>query len=180
MRRVSFLLGPLLVVLVACGSENAADDPTPINPPTTEATSESSPAAVPPPIADPQEEGPCPYLDDAFVEETNGQRVADTKITTDDPPACHFFRSDGSVQLGVQIYRGDPAVAKAFVDQLAPVDTANPATLDGGWSGGAQPTEHGAVYAVAKEGTAVVVVTNQEQSLKAKLVAEETISALGL
>jgi UPF0176 protein len=180
MRRVSFLLGPLLVALAACSSEDAADAPTTINPPVTEASTESSVTAVPPPIADPNEEGPCPYLDDAFIEETNGQRVADTKIDTEDPPACYFYRPDGSVQMGVQIYTGDPAVAEAFVDQVAPVDSANPAKLDGGWNGGAQPTEDGAVFAVAKEGTAVVVVTNQEQTIKAKLVAEEAISTLGL
>jgi UPF0176 protein len=180
MRRASFLLGPLLIVLAACSAQNAEDEPEVIAPPSTETSTETSVAAAPPPVAEPTEEGPCPYLDDAFVEETNGQRIGDTKISTDEPPACHFFRSDGDIQLAVQIYSGDPAVAEAFVDQVAPVDTANPAELPGGWSGGAQPTDEGAVYAVAKDGTAVVVATNQEQTLKAKLVAQEAISALGL
>ena len=45
---------------------------------------------------------------------------------------------------------------------------------------GAQPTDEGAVYAVAKGPQAVVVTTNQEQTIKAKVVAQETISALGL
>jgi UPF0176 protein len=180
MRRASFLLGPLLIVLAACSAQNTEDEPEVIDPPSTEVSTETSVAANPPPVAEPTEEGPCPYLDDAFIEETNGQRVGDTKISTDETPACYFYRSDGDVQLAIQIYSGEPAVAAAFVDQVAPVDTANPAELPGGWAGGAQPTDVGAVYAVAKEGTAVVVVTNQEQTLKAKIVAQEAISTLGL
>lgn len=181
MRRASFLLGPLLIVLAACSPQNAADEPERIAPPTTESATTEAPAAAPPPVAEPTLDGPCPYLDAAFVEETNGQRVGDIKISADEPtPACYFYRADGGVQLAVQIYTGDPAVAKAFVDQVAPVDTANPAELAGGWAGGARPTDEGAVYAVAKDGTAVVVATNQEQTLKGKLVAQEAISALGL
>ncbi|MCI6207096.1 MAG: DUF2020 domain-containing protein, partial [Corynebacterium glucuronolyticum] len=40
--------------------------------------------------------------------------------------------------------------------------------------------EGGAVYAVSKGATAVVVLTDQEQSVKAQLVAEEVIGNLGL
>ncbi|WP_460394328.1 DUF2020 domain-containing protein [Actinophytocola sediminis] len=180
MRRVSFLLWPLLITLIGCSAQNTADDPEPISPATTEATSADAPAAAPPPVAEPTEDGPCPYLDAAFVEETNGQRVAETKISSDETPACYFYRADGNIQAAIQIYAGDPAVAKAFVDQVAPVDTANPAELTGGWAGGSQPTEEGAVYAVAKDATAVVVATNQEQTIKAKLIAQEAISSLGL
>lgn len=181
MRRASFLLGPLLIVLAAaCSAQSESGEAGPVTPTTTEVTSAAPAEAAPPPVVEPTEEGPCPYLDTAFVEETNGQRVADIKISTDDTPACYFYRPDGSVQLAIQIYSGDPAVAKAFVDQVAPVDTSNPAELTGGWAGGAQPTDDGAVYAVAKEATAVVVVTNQEQTIKAKIVAQEAISALGL
>lgn len=181
MRRATFLLGPLLIVLAACNSQNAEDEPTPIGPVSTaESTSEEPDEAAPPPVAEPTVDGPCPYLDTAFVEETNGQRVGDVKISADELPACHFYRSDGNVQLAIQIYNGDPAVAAAFVDQVAPVDTANPAQLVGGWAGGAMPTEDGAVFAVAKGAVAVVVVTNQEQTLKAKLVAQRAIDELGL
>lgn len=180
MRRASFLLGSLLVALVGCSGQNGEGEPEVIAPPSTEVSTETPVSANPPAVAEPTEEGPCPYLDDAFIEETNGQRVGDTKISVGETPACYFYRADGDVQLAIQVYSGDPAVAQAFVDKVAPVDTANPAELPGGWAGGAQPTDVGAVYAVAKEGTAVVVVTNQEQTLKAKLVAQEAISTLGL
>ncbi|HEV7647622.1 MAG TPA: DUF2020 domain-containing protein [Actinophytocola sp.] len=177
----ALLLGPLLIVLAACNNEPAADDPTVITPDDTSAsTPAAQPAAKPPAAPEPAADGPCPYLDQAFVEETNGQHIGDTKTSADDPPACFFYRPDGGVQMMVRVYKGDAAVAKALVDQVAPVDSSNPAELPGGWSGGAQPTDDGAVYAVAKDAAAVVVTTNQEQTIKAKLVAQQAITSLGL
>lgn len=176
MKRVLILLGPLLFALGACNSE-PADDPTVITD-TPESTSQALVAAPPAPA--PTADGPCPYLEESFVEETNGQRVSDVQTSADQPPACFFYRPDGSVQLTVRVYTGDPAAAKALVDEAAPVDTANPAELTGGWSGGAQPTEEGAVFAVAKEQSAVVVTTNQEQTIKAKQIAQQAITTLGL
>jgi hypothetical protein len=175
----ALLLGPLLIVLAACNAEPEVDDPTVVPPEQTQ-TSEAPPAAQPPAAPEPTAGGPCPYLDTATVEDTNGQRVGEVKTSADDPPACFFYRSDGNVQLTVQVYSGDAAVAKALVDQAAPVDSSNPAELAGGWAGGAQPTDEGAVYAVAKDASAVVVSTNQEQTIKAKVIAQEAISALGL
>jgi len=175
----ALLLGPLLIVLAACNSDPQADDPT-VVPPDEPTTSAAAPAAKPPPAPEPTADGPCPYLDQTFVEDTNGQRVGEIKLSAGKPPACFFYRSDGGLQLTVHVYKGKAAVAKALVDQAAPVDTSNPAELTGGWSGGAQPTDEGAVYAVAKGPKAVVVTTNQEQTIKAKVVAQEAISALGL
>jgi UPF0176 protein len=176
----ALLLGPLLIVLAACNNEPAADDPT-VEAPDTQASSPApQPAAKPPAAPRPTKAGPCPYLDQTFIEDTNGQRIGDIKTSKGKPPACFFFRPDGSVQMMVRVYKGDPEVAKALVDQYAPVDSSNPAELTGGWSGGAQPTDDGAVYAVAKEGEAVVVTTNQEQTIKAKVVAQKTIESLGL
>jgi len=175
----ALLLGPLLIVLAACNSEPQADDPT-IVPPEETSTSAAAPAAEPPPAPEPSAGGPCPYLEQALVEDTNGQRVGEVKTSADEPPACFFYRADGGLQMSVRVYKGEAAVAKALVDQAAPVDTANPAELTGGWAGGAQPTEEGAVYAVAKGPQAIVVTTNQEQTIKAKVIAQEAISALGL
>ncbi len=176
----ALLLGPLLIVLAACNSEAGADDPTVITPEDTPASSAAPPAAEPPAEPKPAADGPCPYLEQAFVEETNGQHIGDIKVSKGRPPTCFFYRPDGGVQMTVRVYQGDAAVAKALVDQAAPVDTSNPAELAGGWTGGAQPTDDGAVFAVAKDANAVVVTTNQEQTIKAKLVAQEAISALGL
>jgi UPF0176 protein len=164
----------------ACNSQPTAAPPSdsstaaaeqPVSP-----TSVAAPAA-PEPVAD----GPCPYLANAFVAEANGQRVSKVRLSADTPhPACFFYRADGGVQLTVRVYAGEAAQAKALVDQAAPVETANPAELPNGWQGGAQAIDGGAVYAVAKDATAVVVTTNQEQTIKARRVAEKTIAALGL
>jgi UPF0176 protein len=176
----ALLLGPLLIVLAACNNEPAADEPTVETPDTQASSPAPQPAAKPPAAPRPTKAGPCPYLDQTFIEDTNGQRVGDIKTSKGKPPACFFFRPDGSVQMMVRVYKGEPAVAKALVDQYAPVETSNPAELTGGWSGGAQPTDDGAVYAVAKDGEAVVVTTNQEQTIKAKVVAQKAIESLGL
>jgi hypothetical protein len=82
--------------------------------------------------------------------------------------------------LSVRVYAGEPAVATALVDQVAPVDTSNPATEPAGWHGGYEKTNTGAVYAVSREGAAVVVTTNQEQSVKARTVAKQAIAGLKL
>jgi len=177
----ALLLGPLLIVLAACNNEPAADEPTVNAPEDTQASSPAAQPAVEAPAApEPAADGPCPYLEKTFVEDTNGQHIGDIKVSEGDPPTCFFYRPDGGVQMTVRVFQGDAAVAKALVDQAAPVDSANPAELPGGWSGGAQPTDDGAVYAVAKDAEAVVVTTNQEQTIKAKVVAQQAIEALGL
>lgn len=176
MKRVAILVS--LLAASACTAQPAAPPPTtdplpqPANP-----TTAAPPPAAPEPVAD----GPCPYLETPFVADANGQRVAKVRLSADAPhPTCFFYRADGSVQLTVRVYTGDATQAKALVDQAAPIATANPAQLPGGWEGGAQSSDSGAVYAVAKEATAVVVTTNQAQTIKARRVAEQTIAALGL
>lgn len=171
------MLGSLLLAVSACTAE-VADDPTVAPVSTQEST--SPPAVVAPPAPQPASDGPCPYLDESVVEDANGQRVGSVEISADQPPTCFFLRPDGNVQATVRIYTGEPAVAKAIVDEAAPVATANPAELAGGWTGGAQSSDDGAVYAVVKEGSAVVFATNQGQTIKAKLIAQEAITALGL
>jgi UPF0176 protein len=176
MKRV-LLLGPLLLVaLAACAEE--PDDPTVVV--TTPSSTASQPQAALPPEPQPTADGPCPYLEESYVEDTNGQRVGKVQTSADQPPACFFYRPDGNVQLTVRVYTGDAAVAKALVDAAAPVATSNPAKLSGGWEGGAEATDTGAVYAVAKDASAVVVTTNQEQTIKAKQIAQQSITTLGL
>jgi hypothetical protein len=137
---------------------------------------------VAPPEPVPARDGVCPYLQASFVADTNGQRVSKVRLSADEPhPACFFYRADGGEQLRVRVLvEVDPAVVKTVVDLAAPVATSDPATLPGGWQGGKQPTAAGAVFAVAKAGSAVVVVTNQKQTIKASRIAEQTITALGL
>ncbi|WET79709.1 DUF2020 domain-containing protein [Amycolatopsis sp. QT-25] len=174
MRRLLIL--PLAVpLLAACGPTE--------QPPSAASSPAPSTTAAPsiPPAPEPTGKGPCPYLSTDFVSDANGQKVSKVKTSADQPhPTCFFYALSGKLQLTVRVYVGEPAVAKALVDQAAPIDTSNPADEPAGWKGGYQPTGEGAVYAVSKAGNAVVVTTNQKQSIKARTVAKEAIGELKL
>lgn len=129
----------------------------------------------------------CPYLDTQFVAETNGQKVtASGTDTRFDTPACVYWSYPEQPQLQVIVrHTGTPAEARSVVDWAAPVDITDPADQPSGWNGGRAgggvvPGREGAVYAVAKDTTAVVVLTNQKESVKAQLIAEQTIANLSL
>jgi hypothetical protein len=117
-------------------------------------------------------------LDKATVESYNGQHVGSVK--TGSSQSCFFYRPDGGLQLSVWIYRGTPIIATAVVNQAAPIASSDPANSPTGWTGGTEPTDNGAVYAIAKGGTAVVVDTNQQQTIKAKRVAVQVVANLKL
>lgn len=175
--------GLLAVGTGACGGLHAAPAPVESShaglpavaaPPVTQAP------AVPPepqPVAD----GPCNYLAVAAVQAANGQRVGAVRVSADRPhPACFFLSRDGKAQLRTWIVVATPEVARATVDAAAPVATSDLAELPGGWSGGSQPTTEGAVFAVARQGSAVMITTNQRQTISARQIAEQVIATLGL
>lgn len=137
---------------------------------------------------------PCPYLDAEFVADTNGQRITDSGVDASfATPACVFYSYPEQPQLVVMV-RQQESFDKAMevVDFAAPIDATSPAQLPTQDPAGAQtweggrgpipdgPTGPGSVYAVAKDTTAVVVWSNQEQSVKAEAIAERTIANLGL
>ena len=143
----------------------------------------SRPAVQPVPAPQPLAEGPCRYLPAAAVQAANGERVVAVRISDTGPdrpePACFFYAANGTVQLRTWIIVTTPQVARATVDAAAPVASSDLAELPGGWSGGSQPTANGAVFAVSRQGTAVVVTTNQQQTIGARRIAEQVIAALG-
>ena len=127
---------------------------------------------------------PCPYLETQWVADTNGERMQGQGIDTRfETPACVFYSYAETPQLQV-IVRHTNSIdeSRQVVDWAAPIDSTEPAEDMEGWSGGRGQVSNppGAVYAVAKDNVAVVVFTDQEQSVKAQLVAAETIRALGL
>nr|WP_245757308.1 DUF2020 domain-containing protein [Amycolatopsis xylanica] len=141
----------------------------------------SSAAPEIPPEPKPSADGPCPFLEKSFVAQANGQQVSKIRISADKPhPTCFFYALSGKLQLTVRVYSGDSAVARALVDQAAPVATSNPASEPAGWNGGYLSTDSGAVYAVWQRGSAIVVTTNQKQSVKARTVAVQAIGSLKL
>ncbi len=177
--------GLLAVAIVACGhpaNGPSAADLTPAEPAGVD------PAPVGPPVAPsaplPVSNGPCDYLPAASVQAANGERVAAVRVSETGPdrpyPACFFYTGNGTVQLRTWIVVATPAVVHATVDAAAPVATSDLAELPGGWSGGSQPTADGAVFAVARHGTAVVITTNQRQTISARRIAEQVITTLHL
>ena len=118
---------------------------------------------------------PCPYLDTQWVANTNGQRMigqgVDARFNT---PACVFWSFPDEPR-----HMPTEQAAINVVDWAAPIATTEPVD-ENDWSGGRSGNPQGAVYAVQKGPVAVVVFSNQEQSLKAELIAKETIKNLNL
>jgi UPF0176 protein len=188
---------PAVAALAAgllAGCSPAAEEPeaTPVAPVETEAAAPVTDSGLPhdelPEIPGGREnQDECPYLDTTWVSDTNGQRTLGVGVDPRfDTPACVFWSYPEEPHLTV-IVRDMPDVesAIAVVDWAAPIDTTEPAEEPEGWSGGRAgagmvPGRDGALYAVQKGDRAVVVFSNQDQSLKAELVAREVIDRLGL
>lgn len=176
MRRL-VLLAPAVALLAGCSATIVTGTAAPSPP----SASTAAGAGALPPDPEPGATEDCPYLGSEFVAESNGQHVSKVRVSADQPhPACFFYRPDGKVQLTVRVYVGDAKTATALVNKAAPVDSSNPASDPSGWKGGYLSSGDGAVYAVAKGGTAVIASTNQKQSVKARTVVKKTISALKL
>jgi hypothetical protein len=177
MRRFVFISLASGLVLAGCAPSVAPPKPPAAQPVSTPASTK----ATAPPAPEPTASGPCPYLKTDFVAQSNGQRVSKVQTSADQlQPSCFFYALDGKPQLTVRVYVGESAVATALVDEVAPLDSSSPATEPAGWSGGYEVTGTGAVYAVSKQGAAVVVTTNQKQSVKARTVAKQAIAGLKL
>lgn len=173
------LLLSLLGVLAACGTDVVQSTPVPTSQ-TQQVTTTTSAAPTVPPAPQPATDGTCPYLATSFVAEANGQRVPKVKLSTDEPhPACFFYANATEVQLSVRVYVGDERVAKMIVNEAAP-EGSQPASAPAGWTGGYVSSETGVVYAVSKADAAIVVTTNQKQSIKARRIAEEAVKGLQL
>ena len=128
--------------------------------------------------------GVCPYLDGQWLQNTNGQRL--TGVTVDnrfDPVGCTFWSYEDvpQAQVLVRKMRTNTEAVKV-VDTAAPINTTLKALKPEGWSGGRKGGDNksGAIYAVWKDETAVIVWTAQAQSVKAQEIAEQTIKNLKL
>src|SRR5699024_12253450 len=118
--------------------------------------------------------------------DATGHRVPVLGVATrSNPPACVFYFYPDEPQLSVMV-RWFPSFGQAMevVDFAAPIDSTSPAEY-GEWDGGRGalggiPTGAGSVFAVAKDSMAVVVWSNQEQSVKAETIAKQVIINLGL
>ncbi|MFC0066860.1 DUF2020 domain-containing protein [Umezawaea endophytica] len=170
----------LIGVLAGCGTEQPSATST-----TGSKTSAAQAATTAPKEApgapQPVTDGECPYLSTGEVQESNGQLVRKVRLSEDKPnPACFFYANSTDVQLSVWVYEGDAKIAKAIVDRAAPIAGSSPATAPEGWNGGSLTSDTGAVYAVAKGANAVVVTSNQQQTIKARRITETVVTNLGL
>lgn len=125
-------------------------------------------------------EGPCPYLEQSFIEQTAGQKVSKTTVTTTTPPPgplprCEFHRSSGEPIAAVDsltIAAGD-GLAKSL--ELVP--GGNPVNAG---EGGSVMVHKGQAKTelAAFQGTTLVLVTiNQESSLEAVEIAKQVLAA---
>ena len=162
---------------------SGCDSSAPAPSPTTEGTPTPSdaPAVNVAQTAEVNDWSDCPYIGPGLLEETNGQRLTKQGIDTRFPtPACVFWSYQDDPQATV-IVREMPTVedARAAVDWAAPIDATEPASFDG-WEGGRGVVNEHAVYAVQKDTHAVLVWSNQQQTVKSEQIAHEAIANLGL
>ena len=169
-----------VVLLAGCQSvvtraETAASTPTaagarPMSPqPRASRPSTRPPAPV---------EGRCPYVDADSVAGVVGQHISRTTVTPTRPhPGCSFYRPNGerAVEVAVSMRPG-PVQAQNEAISIGG-RAANP--VDGLGDGGVVAvTADGAVLAVSKGRTLVVVRINQRSSLEAKEIARYVVSRI--
>ncbi|MGO4203396.1 DUF2020 domain-containing protein [Rhodococcus sp. TAF43] len=162
----------LLGAVVGCG---AAQDAPEV------AAAPSAVVAAVPDVPVPRTAGDCSVLSVEQVEELNGERVGSVLVDpTVDPPACVFTDPGGAVVASVWVARTEAeTTAVEVVDRAAPISTSSPASEPAGWSGGRFGGPDGAVYAVARGTTAVVVTTAQPQSVRAQRLALAVVETIG-
>lgn len=180
-RSVPAVAVALGVLLAGCSPTTTTGTASPVSTITHKVTVPPTSVAVPPKLP-PATTALCPYLDSQSAADDNGQHVGSVRISTtadgQPHPVCYFYRPDGHLQLTVRVYVGQAAVAQALVDQAAPIATSDPVNQPPGWNGGSEATSDGSVYAIAKGGTAIVVVSNQLQTIKGRLVATDVVQGL--
>lgn len=176
----------VLVALAGCGTgSDSADDAAgtstaaPTTVPTTAAQTTPAAAPAPQPVTS---DGPCPYLEQAYIVQTVGQKVGRVEVTSTEPPVsplptCTFHALDDepAVVISTEQYSA-PAEAQAAA--LAKVGAAgNPVTTAG--DGGAVLAADGQTICAVSKGTAVLVVTiNQESSLEGEEIAGMVVGML--
>lgn len=183
---LALALGVLLLVGTAgCSGAESDSDPS-AGAPSTQATtapeattaqmSTAPPAPGPPVVVD----GPCPYLEQGYVEETVGQRMARVEtVTVEGQPApdCIFYRPDETAALTIDL----TPYADAVTAQNAALALVTPAAMpitDIGDYGGVIVSSRQTLLAVTAGPLLLVVITNQESSLQARELGTAVLAAL--
>lgn len=179
--RQTLLCAALLCLLAACGG--SSDNPsTPAAEGTATPTPDRSQPTLPsrkpttPPVV--TIDGPCPYVDTETVMNTIGQHLTRTTVTSSRPhPSCAFYRPDGGLaaQITVSEQPNEVAAQNAALQRVG--QSANPVD-DIGDYGAVAITDDGALLAVTKAKSLVVVQINQKSSLQAKEIARAVVPKL--
>lgn len=146
-------------------------DPTPASP------TPAPPPPPPPPVVGP---GPCPYLEESYVEQTVGQRMARVETITVEGqpiPDCIFYRPDDTAAVRIDLTAYPDAIAAQNAALAAVTPAATPIT-DLGDYGGVLVSPGQTVLAVSTGALLLVVTTNQETSLQARDLATTVLAAL--
>ena len=149
-------------------------------PPNSDYTPPPNSDYTPPPDAQPVD-GDCPYLDGDQVAFDTGQHIGPQQVIPGDPqPACIFVRQDGGELATVRALSfGTAAEAARAVDFYAPRADSSIETKPPGWTGGSLRTgDGGSIYAVSKDGYAVIASCNV-MTVAARQLVVHAIERLG-
>lgn len=171
----------ILIGTAACsddaGSQAAVTSSSAAAPSSTTPAAESTSAVPAPPVVGP---GPCPYLEETYIEETVGDRMDRVEtVTVEGQPApdCVFYLPNGDAGVTVDLTPyGDPVAAQNAA--LAAVTSAAQPVTDFGDYGGVIVSTAMTVLAVTRGPLLLVVTTNRESSLQAREIASTALAAL--
>lgn len=184
---VKTVLGAAAVaaLLVGCSDTDDTASP-PTDPPTTVGSGSPSTSATDgttpsdqPTVEPSTVDAPCPYIDSDTIENTIGQRLSRTTVTSTVPnPGCDFYRADGTPAGSIRVtqYSTVPEAQRAALDTVGE-DIANPADGIGDY-GVVGVVENGAVLAATAGNKLLVVRINQQESIEVKSIASEVITQL--
>lgn len=189
MRRVTtrlrwgLAIGAATAVVMAGCSGSPADEAGTTTPVATSAAPPPTTTTPPPPAVQPVPtvtEGPCPYLDQSYVEETIGQRIARVEVATFEPvvgpqPNCTFYKPNDEAAVIVTTATTPSPVEAATAALAAIGDAGNPVDPEaagGAGDGGAVIVSASQTICAVSKGQHVVTITiNQESSLEATEIA---------
>lgn len=120
----------------------------------------------------------CPYIDTETVKDTIGQHLSRTTVTSTTPhPSCAFYRPDGGLAAEITVSEQANSIA-AQNDALGQVGKdSNPVTGIGDY-GVVAIVDDGALLAVTKGSSLVLIKINQKSSLEAREIAKAVVGAL--
>lgn len=161
----------------SAAATEAGETPAATTPAATTSAAVTTSAAPAEPVVGP---GPCPYLDENYIEEAVGDRMDRVEtVTVEGQPApdCVFYLLNGSVGVTVDLTPyADPVAAQNAA--LALVTTAAQPITDIGDYGGVLVAPGTTVLAVTTGALLMAVTINKESSLEAREIATTALAAL--